>query len=148
MIVRATAARRVLEIGTGTGHAAHAIATALPDDGMLITLERDAALAALARQSLAAAGHAGRVSVMIGDATRYLHKIAGPFELILQDGEPSEYEALHERLVRLLAVSATLLTNRVSNSGKYNETLSRDARLNTVVLNVGDGLALSVRKRP
>jgi caffeoyl-CoA O-methyltransferase len=113
---------------------------------MLITLERDAAAAALARQAFAASGHAHNVSVMIGDAARYLHKLSGPFELIFQDAEPVSYEGLHDRVVRLLATSGTLVTHRVTANDKYNEILRRDPRLRTVVLNLAEGIALSVRK--
>src|SRR5688500_4225251 len=84
-MVRAAGARRVLEIGTAIGYSALWIATALPADGQLITLERDAARAAAAREHFARAGVAERVAVMVGDAARSLHKIAGPFDVIFQD---------------------------------------------------------------
>ena len=40
-----------------------------------------------------------RVTVMIGDASRYLHKVAGPFDLIFQDGDKAPYAPLLDRLV-------------------------------------------------
>ena len=83
-LTRASRAARVLEIGTAIGYSGLWIATALPADGMLITLERDRARAEIARAHFDAAGVSSRVTVMIGDATQYLHKIAGPFDLIFR----------------------------------------------------------------
>ena len=144
MLVRAVAARRVLEVGTGGGDSAAAIASGLPADGMLITLERDPVVAEGARQRLAAEGYADRVSVMIGEASRFLHKVAGPFNLIVQDGDPGEFDKLHNRLVQLLAPSGTLVTHNTRHAASYNELLSRDARLSTITLNIGNGVAISV----
>ena len=146
MFVRAVQATRVLEIGTGSGDSGLAIAQALPPDGMLITLERDAAMAAAARRAFAAAGYANNVTVMIGEASRYLHKIAGPFHVVFQDSDPAQYDALHNRLVTLLAPGGTLITHNIREGGSYNEVLAADARLNTVILPLGHRVAISVRR--
>lgn len=145
MVVRATGATRVLEIGTGHGTSAAAIAEALPASGVLISLERDAAAATAARNALASAGYGDKVSVMIGDAKRYLHKIAGPFDIVVNDSDVTQYEALHDRLVQLLAPAATLITHNTTSAGRYNEVLAADRRLTTVVLNIGEGVAISVK---
>jgi caffeoyl-CoA O-methyltransferase len=146
VLIRATRAGRVLEIGTGTGASGLEIAAALPPDGRLITLERDAAAAMEARAAFAAAGCERRVTVMIGDAARYLHKIAGPFDLTLQDGDPSQYDTLHERLVSLVAPGGLLVTRNLTAAGDYNKLLAGDARLMTAFLDSAEGLALSVKR--
>jgi predicted O-methyltransferase YrrM len=112
----------------------------------LITLERDAAMVAQARETFAAAGHAHKVVVMAGDAARYLHKMAGPFDLVFQDGDARQYDSLHDRLVRLLAPSATLITNRLTRAGDYNRVLATDPRLATAMFNIAEGVAVSVRR--
>ena len=146
MFVRATSAKRVLEIGTGAASSGLTIAQALPPGGTLITLERDAALAAEARRTFAAAGHTGNVIVMAADARRFVHKLAGPFDLVFLDGDHEQYPALHDRLVQRLAPSATLITNDVRNTADYNVVLAADVRLATVVLNIGNGVAVSVKR--
>lgn len=145
-LTRAIRARRALEIGTGTGESAVAIATALPADGVLITLERDRATAEAARARLAARGLSDRVSVMIGDAARFLHKLAGPFDLIFQDGDTAQYTVLLDRLVGLLAPGGTLVSQRTGRADDYNRRLAADFRLYTVFLPLGDGVAISVRQ--
>jgi predicted O-methyltransferase YrrM len=110
ILARRVAAKRVLEVGTGRGELTLAIANVLPDDGMLITLERDQAKAASARELFAAQGVAARVSVMIGDAGRYLHKVAGPFDLIVQNAPDEERAAMQPRLRALLRKDGLLVS--------------------------------------
>ena len=145
IIVRGTRARRVLQIGTGDGFTGLAIADAIPADGLLITLERDPAVAAAAREAFARARHEQKATVMVGDASRYLHKIAGPFDVVFQAGDVTQYAAMHERVLRLLAPSATLITHGITHAGGYNEVLTADARLTTVMLDISGGIAISVR---
>lgn len=166
LLVRATRATRILEIGTAIGYSGLWMASALPEKGLLITLERDEARARRARAHFAAAGFEPRVTVMIGDAARYLHKIAGPFDLIFQDGDKAQYSAMLDRLIALLAPGGLLVTDNVLWGGDvvpgyvtppahdagsiaaistYNQQLTRDPRLQTTILPVGDGVALSYR---
>lgn len=165
-LVRAMQATRVLEIGTAIGCSGLWMATALPESGMLITLERDETRAARARGHFAAAGVDRQVSVMIGDAARYLHKIAGPFDLIFQDGDKAQYGPMLDRLIDLLRPAGLLVTDNVLWSGDvvpgfvqepihdaasiaaiaaYNRALADHPRLRTTFLPVGDGVALSCR---
>lgn len=165
-LTRAIGATRVLEIGTAIGYSALWMATALPPTGMLVTLERDPARAAIARAHAREAGVDDRVNVMIGDAERYLHKLAGPFDVIFQDGDKASYEPLLDRLVGLLRPGGVLLTDNVLWDGdvvpgfndtatkpaadtaaivRYNQRLAADPRLATTWLTVGDGVAIAVK---
>lgn len=166
VLARATRATRALEIGTAIGYSGLWIATALPTDGMLITLERDSVRAAKAREHFAAAGVAQKVSVMVGDASRYLHKVAGPFGFVFQDGDKAQYEPLLDRLIQLLQPGGVLVTDNVLWRGEviagyvempthnpndtaaiaaYNRRLAGDSRLYTTFLPVGDGAAVSIK---
>lgn len=111
-LVRDHAVTRVLEIGTGFGASAIWLASALPANGHLITLERAADRAATARTLVEQAGLADRVSVMIGEASRFLHKLAGPFDLVFQDGDADQHAALSDRLLALLAPGGRLVTHQ------------------------------------
>jgi predicted O-methyltransferase YrrM len=165
-LVLATRARRVLEIGTAIGYSAACMALALPADGQLLTMEVDAGRAAAARQNFVRAGVDDRVSVIVGDASRFLHKVAGPFDLIFQDGAKLLYEPLLDRLVAHLRPGGVLATDNVLWDGevvegfvdpperdaadtaairRYNDRLAADPRLLTTFLPVGDGVALSVK---
>jgi predicted O-methyltransferase YrrM len=166
-LVRLTGATRVLEIGTAVGYSGLWMASALPAGGLLISLERDPARAAAARAHFTAAGVGGTVSVMAGEATRFLHKIAGPFDVIFQDGDKHQYGPMLDRLVGLLRPGGVLVTDNLLWDGEVVEgyvaaprhdaestaalraharQLTADARLYTTFLAVGDGLALSVKR--
>ena len=165
-LVTAMDARKVLEIGTAIGYSAAVMALALPEDGQLLTMEIDPARAAAARQNFARAGVDGKVSVIVGDASRFLHKVAGPFDLIFQDGSKRLYEPLLDRLIKHLRPGGLLVSDNVLWSGevvdgfvprprhdeadtqairRYNARLAAEPRLLTTFLPVGDGVALSVR---
>jgi predicted O-methyltransferase YrrM len=165
-LARACGARRILEIGTAIGCSALWLASALPPDGTLISMERDPSRAARAREHMAAAGFGGQVHVIVGDAMRFLPKVTGPFDLIFQDGDKQLYEPMLDRLVALLRLGGVLVTDNALWSGEvvpgfverpqkpaadtaaiaaYNERLAGDARLYTTLVQVGDGVSMSVR---
>ena len=165
-LARSCGARRILEIGTAIGYSTLWLATALPADGMLITMEYDAARADRARDHFAEAGCADRVSVMVGDASRLLHKVAGPFDLIFQDSDKKLYEPMLDRLVGVLRPGGLLVVDNVLWSGEvipgyvatpeknqedtaaiaaFNRRLAADPRLYTSFLQVGDGVSVSVK---
>jgi len=104
----ASSRRRILEIGTGDGDGTLALAATLAPDGLLITMEADATLAAAARQRCSNAGVSDRVSVIAGEPGRFLHKIRGPFDLIVQN-DPDDRDGLHERLIARLAPGGVLI---------------------------------------
>jgi predicted O-methyltransferase YrrM len=166
VLVRASRATRVLEIGTAIGYSGLWLARGLPSDGTLITMEIDADRAAEAREHFRRAGLGTRASVIVGDAARMLHKFAGPFDLIFNDGDKRQYEPLLEGLVALLAPGGLLVTDDVLWGGdvapdpddappgdpekvrlvaSYNRRLAADPRLRTVILPVGDGVSVSVK---
>ena len=166
LLTRALHVTRALEIGTAIGYSAMWIATALPQAGRLISLERDESRAARAREHFVAAGVAERVTVITGDATRYLHKVSGPFDLIFQDGDKSQYEPMLSRLVDLLRPGGVLITDNVLWSGEvipgyivsskhrpedtaaiatYNQKLATDPSVYTTFLSTGDGVAVSTK---
>jgi predicted O-methyltransferase YrrM len=165
-LARACRARRILEIGTAIGYSTLWMASALPADGALVTMEYDAARASRARDHFAAAGVADRVSVIVGDATRFLHKVAGPFDFIFQDSDKQLYEPMLDRLIELLRPGGLLVADNILWNGevipgyvankKYSEEdssaivsfskrLAGDSRLYTSFLQVGDGVSVSVK---
>jgi len=167
VLATAVAAGRILEIGTGYGCSGIRLARALAPDGMLFTIERNPARAAVARQHVERAGLGHRVSVMVGEAARLVHKVAGPFDLVVQDGCKDEYEALLDRLVGLLRPGGVLVTDNILWQGdvlpgfraesahsaestaiitRYSARLAADPRLATVFLPVGDGVAVSAKR--
>ena len=160
-------AKRILEIGTCLGYSTMWLATALPAGGTLITMEYDAARAARAREHFNAAGYGDRISVIVGDATRFLHKVSGPFDLIFQDSDKKLYEPMVDRLVELLRPGGLLVADNVLWNGevvpdyvtqkkysdadtaaivRFSKRVAGDPRLYTSFVQVGDGVSISVKR--
>ena len=66
LLVRLTAAKRVLEIGMFTGYSALAMAEALPEDGQLITCDVNSETTAIAKRYFAASPHADKIEIKLG----------------------------------------------------------------------------------
>jgi caffeoyl-CoA O-methyltransferase len=129
-------------------------------------MEYDAARAARARDHFAAAGYADKVSVIVGDAIRFLHKVGGPFDLIFQDSDKKLYEPMLDRLLPLLRPGGLLVADNVLWNGEvipgyvrdrqyseedtaaivaFSKRIATDPRLYTSFLQVGDGVSVSVK---
>jgi predicted O-methyltransferase YrrM len=167
VLATAIGARRILEIGTAIGYSGIWLAGALPPDGMLITLELDETRAREARENFARAGLADRTSVIVGDAQLKLSKVAGPFDLIFQDGDKKLYSPLLDRLTGLLRPRGLLVTDNVLWNGEvvpgfsahpeqnpedtraiaeYNERLAAHPQLQTAIVPLRDGVSISVKR--
>ena len=118
VLATAVGAKHILEIGTCVGYSGIWLAGALPPDGMLLTMEMDETRARNARDNFVRAGLADRVNVMIGDAERLVAKVAGPFDLIFQDGSKKLYLPMLDRLVALLRPGGLLVTDNVLWDGE------------------------------
>ena len=136
----------------------------LPDGS---TLELDEGRAREARENFARAGLADRTSVVVGDAQLKLSKVAGPFDVIFQDGAKRLYVPLLERLVGLLRPRGLLITDNVLWDGEavpgfsahpddnpeetraiaeYNDRLSVHPQLQTAIVPLRDGVSISVKR--
>jgi predicted O-methyltransferase YrrM len=168
VLATAIGATRILEIGTAIGYSGTWLAGALPPGGLLLTMELDPGRARIARENFALAGLADRASVMVGDASLLLAKVAGPFDLIFQDGgDKTQYVALVDRLVDLLRPKGLLVTDNVLWNGEvvpgfverpsrkesdtraiaaYNERINTHPRLMTSTLPLRDGVSISVKR--
>ena len=161
-------ATRILEIGTAIGYSGIWLARALPAGGMLVTMEFNEERAREARENFARAGVSDRVSVVVGDAQLKIAKVAGPFDLIFQDGDKKLYTPLLDRLVALLRPGGLLVTDNVLWDGEavpgfvaeprrdpedtraiieYNKRIAAHPLLLTATVPLRDGVSISV-KRP
>jgi len=167
VLATAVGAARVLEIGTAIGYSGIWLAGALPPDGRLMSLEMNPDRARVALENFGRAGLADRVQVVVGDAQRTILSVAGPFDLIFQDGDKRQYVPLLDRLVGLLRPGGLLVTDNVLWNGEvvpgfvatphrdpedaraiadYNQRLNAHPQLMTAIVPLRDGVAISVKK--
>lgn len=118
MLVALGGARRVLEVGCFTGYAALAMAAALPEGGEVLTIERDAEVAALARDNFAASEAGRRVRLVEGEAIEELAALAAQgaaFDLVFLDANKKQYANYLAALLDqgLLRVGGVLVVDNV-----------------------------------
>jgi predicted O-methyltransferase YrrM len=144
--------RRVLEIGTSNGYSAIWLANALQATGgePLVSIERDAAKAAQARENLAAASLDARVQVLEGDASALCAALPGPFDCVFFDADRVSAPAQLAALLPRLAGDALLLAdNALSHPGEiagYIEAVEASGQFDTLTVPVGKGLHVAQRR--
>ncbi len=93
LLVRLSGARKIVEIGTLGGYSAVWMARAMPEDGLLITVEKDAARCKRTQEMLEKYGLSRRIRVEEGDALSVLPKLSseGAFDMVFMDADKSQY---------------------------------------------------------
>lgn len=162
-------ARRILEVGTATGYSALWLAkAAAASGGTVTTIERDTSRAAIARANAARCGFGESVRVLEGEAFTVLPGLTSPFDFIFLDivsalEQPSLVERLFTLSVERLAPGGLLVSDNALHAGnvaaevvpehaqryaQYNRLAFGHPELETAILPVRDGLAVSRRRAP
>ncbi|MBZ0301431.1 MAG: O-methyltransferase [Anaerolineae bacterium] len=161
-LVHAVGARTAVEIGTLAGYSGTWLARALPDDGILITLEANPKHAAVARASFERAGVSQKVELIEGPALESLRRIAnrGPFDFVFIDANKDDYPRYldwaidHLRPGGMVAAHNAFLSggilslNNEADRGihTFNQALADDDRLFSTILAIGDGMAAGIKR--
>ncbi len=160
-LVALSGARRILEFGTFTGYSSISMASALPPDGKVLTLDVDPEATGIARRYMDESGHGDKIEIRLGPALETLRDIEGPFDLVFIDADKENYVNYYEAALPLLADDGLLIADNVLWSGRvveddgdestlaikaFNEHVRTDDRVVSVMLSVRDGMTL-VRKR-
>lgn len=162
-LARASGGRKALEIGTLGGYSGIWIARGLLPNGNLITLEKDARHAEVARQNFAVAGLSERVAVRVGDAHELLVglRAEGPFDFVFIDAEKPGYPAYLDwalenvRIGGVIAAHNAFRRGTVLGSGPtgelaeimrvFNRRVATDPRLISTIFPAGDGTVIAVK---
>ena len=163
MLVWASEARRVLEIGTYSGYSALSMAAALPAGGHIDTCEIEEQHAEVARRYIDQSPHADRITVHVGPALETIERLEGDFDFVFIDADKENYvnyyEAVLPRLSERGAIAAdnTLWSGRVVDDSDdseatrairaFNDHVRDDSRVVSVMLTVRDGVTLIRRAR-
>jgi predicted O-methyltransferase YrrM len=136
LFARMVDARRILEIGTLAGYSALWMARALPAEGKLTTLERDATYAQIAKANIEKAGFSDRITVRIGAALDTLPKLeaehAGPFDFFFIDADKGNNARYFEWALKLARPGSVIVIDNVVRGGAVVDANSRDASVRGV----------------
>ena len=154
---------RILELGTFTGYSALCMAEALPEEGVLHTIECDDELEDFILQNFAGSEYADKIQLHIGDALTEIEKLNETFDLIFIDADKREYLDYYEAVLPKLRRGGYILADNTLWDGKvlkavepndkqtieimhFNDFVATDPRVEKVILPLRDGLTL-IRKK-
>jgi predicted O-methyltransferase YrrM len=150
IMIRATRATRILEIGTSNAYSTIWLADAARDaGGRVTTLEVNPGKVLLARENLARAGLTARVEILEGPATDLLGGLPGPFDFVFLDADRPNYLAYLELLVPKVVRGGLLVADNVTSHANeltyYLARVKSHPALYSVTVPVGKGEEISLK---
>jgi predicted O-methyltransferase YrrM len=170
LLTKMCRASRVLEIGTLGGYSTTWLARALPDDGMVTSLELDQKHADVARKSVDRAGVGARVTIHVGPGEQTLQRLieqrVPAFDLVFIDADKPSYSRYLELSLQLSRAGTVIIADNLIRDGgvldavpaeeharaarAFNAILAADQRLESIIIPVlgkkVDGMSISIVK--
>jgi predicted O-methyltransferase YrrM len=133
ILARSIGAWRILEVGTLGGYSTIWLARALPDHGVLVTLEIDPHHAEVARANLDAAGVGDKVEIRVGPAVEMLTRMEaegeGPFDLVFIDADKPNNVAYLKAALAIARPGSLVIVDNVVREGRVTDASSTDAAI-------------------
>lgn len=156
--------KRILEIGTYTGYSALCLAEGLPASGKLITIDVNEELEDRVRGYIKESQYCDQIEFKVGNALDIIPTLEAGFQLVFIDALKEEYKQYYDLVWDKLDKGGIIIADNVLWSGKvvspeikkidkdtkalieFNDLISKDKRVEKVLLPVRDGL-LIIRKK-
>ena len=160
--------KEILEVGTAIGFSALLMSEYGPKDCHITTIEKYEKRIPLAKENFRKAGKEDSITLLEGDAVDILQTLEGTYDFIFMDAAKGQYINFLPDILRLLKVGGLLISDNVLQDGdiiesrfavtRRNRTIHARMReylyelkhhddLETVILPVGDGVTISVRRK-
>ncbi|MBR3807642.1 MAG: O-methyltransferase [Lachnospiraceae bacterium] len=160
--------KEILEVGTAIGFSALLMSEYGPKDCHITTIEKYEKRIPLAKENFKKAGKENAITLLEGDATDILRTLEGSYDFIFMDAAKGQYIHFMPDILRLLKVGGLLISDNVLQDGdiiesrfavtRRNRTIHSRMReylyelkhhedLETVILPVGDGVTISVKRK-
>ncbi|MBO5450504.1 MAG: O-methyltransferase [Lachnospiraceae bacterium] len=157
--------KQILEVGTAIGFSALLMSEFT--DGHITTIENYDKRIPIARDNFKKYHKEHQITLLEGDAMEVLKTLDGPYDFIFMDAAKGQYIHYLPEIMRLLAPGGVLISDNVMQDGdiieskyavtrrdrtihkrmrEYLYTLKHHEELETSILTLGDGVAVSVRK--
>ena len=159
--------KTILEVGTAIGFSALLMSEYGPRDCHITTIEKYEVRIPIARENFKKAGKEKEITLIEGDATQILKELTGPYDMIFMDAAKGQYIHFLPDILRLLPTGGILISDNVLQDGdvlqsryavtrrdrtihsrmrEYLYELKHHEGLQTDILPIGDGVAVSVKK--
>ena len=152
----------ILEIGTAVGYSAICFTSLLNDNGLIDTIERDEQRVLEAKENIKKVEVENNINIILGDAVEILPTINKKYDMIFIDAAKGKYPFFLNQALRLIKKDGIILADNILYKGyvmsDYNKHKQRTAvrnlreyikettenpNLETEILEVGDGLAIT-----
>ena len=158
--------KNILEIGTAVGYSAICFTEILEEDGNIDTIERDEERILQAKENIKKAEVEEKINILSGDAVEILPTIHKKYDMIFIDAAKGKYPFFLQEALRLLNDNGMILADNVLYKGyvmsdynkhkqrtavrnlrEYIKEVTENSNLETQILGIGDGLAVTKKKR-
>ena len=152
----------ILEIGTAVGYSAISFTKFLNDDGIIDTIERDEQRIIEAKENIRKAEVEENINIIFGDAVEILPTINKKYDMIFIDAAKGKYPFFLNQALRLIKEDGIILADNILYKGyvmsdynkhkqrtavrnlrEYIKEVTENPNLETEILEIGDGLAVS-----
>ena len=153
---------RILEIGTAVGYSAICFSEFLAENGVIDTIERDHDRVLEALENIKKAEVEDKINILEGDAVEILPTLEKKYDVVFIDASKGKYPFFLKEALRMISSKGIIFADNVLYKGyvlsDYNKHKQRTAvrnlreflsdlesndKLETRILNVGDGLAIA-----
>lgn len=154
--------KRILEIGTAVGYSAICFSSYLANDGKIDTIERDSARASEARENIKKVEVEDKIQIYEGDAVEILPTLQEQYDVVFIDAAKGKYPFFLKEALRMIKPDGTIIADNVLYKGyvmsdynkhkqrtavrnlrEYIAEITQNPNLETQILEVGDGLAIT-----
>jgi predicted O-methyltransferase YrrM len=152
--------KNILEIGTYTGYAALCLAEGMQKEGTLDTIDVKEELVSIQQKYFDLSPWKGKIIAHLGDALEIIPTLNKKYDLVFIDADKENYINYFNMIVPIMNKGGIILSDNVLWSGKvleelnpkdmstkilleYNQLVNNDARVETVLLPIRDGLTVS-----
>ena len=154
--------KRILEIGTAVGYSAICFTEFLDKEGKIDTIERDLERVKEAKENIKKVGVENKINIYEGDAVEILPTLNNKYDVVFIDAAKGKYPFFLKEALRLINKNGIIFADNILYKGyvmsdynkhkqrtavrnlrEYIKEVSENPNLQTEILEVGDGLAVS-----
>jgi predicted O-methyltransferase YrrM len=159
LIIKISKIKNVLEIGTFTGLSALSISLALPEDGKLISLDKNEKTNELALKFFKKAKQDHKIKTIVKPALETLEELnKNEFDMIFIDADKMNYKQYYEKSLELIKKGGLIIIDNVLwhgevadeknndkftiNIREFNKFVNEDSRVEQIIMPLGDGMTI------